>query len=117
MFSRHHTTNPLKLQPWTPPSPSPPPPKKKTLDNHFQVWHPQNLSEHEKKSVDSSLQPFLHVLYLLVTIICENKIFRYRNCDDFAGIIFLRFHEVKMNFAIHPIKVQLLELPLAMLWK
>ena len=39
--------------------------------------------------------------------VCEYKILRFRDCNNFAGIIFLQFDEVKINFAIHPIKVQL----------
>ena len=39
-------------------------------------------------------------LYLLVTIICENKILRFGDSDDFASIKLLRFHEVELNFAI-----------------
>ena len=36
--------------------------------------------------------------YLIVTIICEYKILRFWDSDDFAGIKFLLFHEVELNF-------------------
>ena len=48
------------------------------------------------------MKAFWHRNYFIVTIICEYKIFRFGDCDDFAGTStkFLRFHEVELNFAI-----------------